>query len=220
MWTKFYSCKKWVLQPRSICHPHLSFILLRSSSPIAQSSLVFHTILPRIIDFLYSMPSLWAIIRPLGAWTTSPRCRMRSLRVWPPSSRGCRQLPWSILWTSVDHMSSICMIFSLPSDVSQVQCLIPLYPRICCPLFFNLFRCTVFRNPTVTRKEGEGMMVQREWDLRMSSCFMFITLIRVCAKCGNNHASFVLGLVKSQPLSIIFPNYPALLSMYLMLNIL
>jgi hypothetical protein len=67
------------------------------------------------------------------------------------------------------------------------------------------------------RKVGEGMAVQREWDLRTSSYFKFISLILPCAKCGNGHALFVLGLVKFQPLSLIFPNYLALLSMYLML---
>jgi hypothetical protein len=61
---------------------------------------------------------------------------------------------------------------------------------------------------------------ERAWqskDLRTSSYFRFISLILACAKCGNIHTLFVLGLVKSQPLSLIFPNYLALLSMYLML---
>jgi hypothetical protein len=70
---------------------------------------------------------------------------------------------------------------------------------------------------TVVRKVGEGMAVQREWDLCTLSYFRFISSIWVCAKCGNDHALFVLGLVKSQPLSLFFPNYLALLSMYLML---
>jgi hypothetical protein len=61
------------------------------------------------------------------------------------------------------------------------------------------------------------MAEQREWDLHTSSYFRFISLILACAKCGNIHTLFVLGLVKSQPLSLIFPNYLALLSMYLML---
>jgi hypothetical protein len=108
------------------------------------------------------------------------------------------------------------MVFNLSSDVLQVQYLIQLYPPIYCPLFFNLFMCTVLHNATAARKVGEGMAVQREWDLRKSSYIRFISLIRVCAKCGNDHALFVLGLVKSQPLSLIFPNYLALLSMYLM----
>jgi hypothetical protein len=109
------------------------------------------------------------------------------------------------------------MVFNLSNDISQVQCLIQHYRHIYCMLFLNLFRCTVFYNATAARKVGHDIAVQREWDLRMSSYFRFIRLIRVCAKCGNGHALFILGLVKSQPLSLIFPNYLPLLSMYLML---
>jgi hypothetical protein len=59
----------------------------------------------------------------------------------------------------------------------------------------------------------------KERDLHMSSYFRFFSLILACNKCGNDHGLFVFGLVKSQPLSLflIFPNYLALLSMYLML---
>jgi hypothetical protein len=69
----------------------------------------------------------------------------------------------------------------------------------------------------MTRMVGEGMQVPREWDLRTPSYFRFISLILVCAKGGNDHVLFVLGLVRSQPHSLIFPNCLALLSMYLML---
>jgi hypothetical protein len=67
----------------------------------------------------------------------------------------------------------------------------------------------------MARKVGEGMAVQREWDLRRSSYSRFISLLLACAKCGNDHALFMLGLVKCQPLSLmIFPNYLSLLSSY------
>jgi hypothetical protein len=75
----------------------------------------------------------------------------------------------------------------------------------------------VFRNAMMARKVGEGMKMQREWDLHRSTYFRFISLILAHTKYGNNHALFMLGLVKSQHLSLIFPNYLALLSMYLML---
>jgi hypothetical protein len=61
------------------------------------------------------------------------------------------------------------------------------------------------------------MAVLREWDLCTSSYFRFISMILACVKCGNDHSLFILGLVKSYPLSLIFPNYLTLLSMYLML---
>jgi hypothetical protein len=85
------------------------------------------------------------------------------------------------------------------------------------PNVFHLFRRMVFRIVTVARKVGEGMAVQREWDLRRLNYFRFISLIPACAKSGNDHTLFVLGLVQSKPLSLIFPNYLIVLSMYLML---
>jgi hypothetical protein len=71
----------------------------------------------------------------------------------------------------------------------------------------------VFRK--ATRKVGEGMAVQREWDLRRLSYSRFISLLLACSKCGNAHAMFMLGLVKFQPLSLmIIRNYLILLSSY------
>jgi hypothetical protein len=48
-------------------------------------------------------------------------------------------------------------------------------------------------------KVGEGMTMQREWDLRGRSYYRVMVMLRVCAECGNDHTLFVLGLVKCQP---------------------
>jgi hypothetical protein len=54
---------------------------------------------------------------------------------------------------------------------------------------------------------GEGMTVQREWDLHSQKYYRFVVMLWASVECGNNHALFILALVKSQP---------NLYSMYLM----
>jgi hypothetical protein len=70
-----------------------------------------------------------------------------------------------------------------------------------------MFKCTVFCSAMVERKVGEGMTVQREWDLHSQKYYRFVVMLWASVECGNNHALFILALVKSQP---------NLYSMYLM----
>jgi hypothetical protein len=59
-----------------------------------------------------------------------------------------------------------------------------------------LFKCTVFRNATMTRKVGQNMEVSQEWQLRFLSYERFMGMLQACAASSNDDALLLLRLVK------------------------
>jgi hypothetical protein len=137
------------------------------------SSLIFHTLLS------YRLPLDDIII--------TDNCRTRRMDII--------KLPSEILESVAANIARTLLTPRMVlSSISQLQCLIQLIVLHS----HCLFRCTVFCSATAARKVGEGMVVQREWDLHERSYYI-MTMLRACVECGNNHALFLLGLVKSQP---------------------
>jgi hypothetical protein len=57
----------------------------------------------------------------------------------------------------------------------------------------------VFRDATAAREVGRCMAVQREWRLHWWDKARFLSVLRRCAASGNPDASYILGLVASEP---------------------